>query len=213
MSAVPDKIWLFRMLHWENVEYVLQNGICCREHANADPDYINIGHRQLISDRHTYSVPINGAGELGEYVPFYFAGHSPMLLKIKTGHGSVIQRSQDDIVFIMCDYDVIKQKELSFIFTDRNAKIGLANFYTDPADFDKLHWDIIKAKQWRNDESNMSRQDYKQAEFLIRSHVPTDSIHGLVVKTEARKVHFEQIVKNLGLEIKVYLDNKCKLFY
>jgi len=53
MSVPPDEIRLFRMLHWQNVAYVLEHGICCRGHENADPDYINNGHRGLIEDRDT----------------------------------------------------------------------------------------------------------------------------------------------------------------
>gem|GEM_PF-2024695 len=34
-------------------------------HSNADPNYISIGHRQLISDRDQHPVGIKGKGVLG----------------------------------------------------------------------------------------------------------------------------------------------------
>jgi len=84
---------VFRMVHANNVEYILKNGICCRTHPLADPDYINIGDTHLITQRDEYMVPINPPdGNLGDYVPFYFGGHSPMLLNIKTGHRGVSKR-------------------------------------------------------------------------------------------------------------------------
>jgi len=201
------------MLHWENVAFVLQHGLCCREHMLADPDYINIGHRQLITDRQDYPVPIKDAGNLGDYIPFYFAGHSPMLYLIKNGYQGVEARRQEDIVFILCDFDKIKVQSLPFIFTDRNAKLKLAKYYTHELDFDQLDWEIIKSKQWNNDLNNLSRQDYKQAEFLVRDHLPVECIHRLVVKTEKRKLHLDTLIADLEIEIEVNVDINCKLYY
>lgn len=211
--VVPENIFLYRMVHWENVEYILRKGLCCHDHENADPDYINIGHRQLITDRHNHPVKLADAGNLGEYVPFYFAGHSPMLLLIKNGNQGVIKRPQEDIVYIVCKFETIETTDLNYIFTDRNAKISIANFYSNKQDFEKLHWDSIKSKYWHNDESNLSRQDYKQAEFLIKNHVPFQYIHAIVVKNEERKLYFEELLAKLALDINVYVDTACKLYY
>lgn len=201
------------MVHWQNVEYIIQNGLCSREHPKADPQYINIGHRQLIADRHEYSIPLPGAGSLGEYVPFYFAGHSPMLFLIINGYGGVVQRPQEDIVFIVSTVDQVSAQGLEFIFTDRNAKIAIAEYFNDLKDLDKIHWDIVKSRHWANDESNIARRDFKQAEFLVRHYLPVQCITFVVVKTEQRKAYFEEIISNLGLSIQVYVDYKCKLYY
>nr|WP_294861597.1 DUF4433 domain-containing protein [uncultured Fluviicola sp.] len=206
-------ISLYRMVHWQNVAYILQHGMCCRGHELEDPNYITIGMRSLIADRHDYPVPLENAGNLGEYVPFYFAGHSPMLFLIKKGYSGVEQRPQEDIVFFMCKFEAIKQAGLPFVFTDRNAKIAVASYYRDEADFGKLNWEIIGAHDWANDENKLDRRDLKQAEFLVHRHVPVSCIHALVVKTKERKVYFDNLIRNLGLEIKVYVDEKRKLYY
>lgn len=201
------------MVHWQNVEYILRNGMACREHENADPDYINIGMRSLIEDRHVHPIPVLGAGNLGEYIPFYFAGHSPMLYLIKNGYGGVTKRPQNDIVFILVKYESIKEAALPFVYTDRNAKLAVAKFYTKEDDFDKLNWSVIRSKQWDNDNTQLSRRDLKQAEFLVRQHIPVTRIYALVVKSEDRKQYFENIITTLGLTIKVHIDNGCKLYY
>lgn len=211
--SVSEKIHLFRMVHWENVEYILRNGLCCREHANSDPNYINIGHRQLITDRHDHPIAIPGAGNLGEYVPFYFAGHSPMLYLIMNGFKGVEKRPQDDIVYFVSDFSKIEEAGLKYIFTDMNAKLAVVNFFNDKKDFDKLKWDIVKNSNWKNDENNIARQDYKQAEFLVRSHVPIECITHLVLKTSAREDHYRQLINDLNLDIEVVVDNNCKLYY
>jgi hypothetical protein len=186
--------------------------LCCREHPNYDPDYVEIGHRQLISDRHTYQVKIHNYGSLGEYVPFYFGGHTPMLYLIMNGYKGVTQRPQDEIVFLASDHDTIKAAGLQYFFTDMNAKIALASHFNQEADFDKLKWDIIYHKDWSNN-SGIGRQDYKQAEYLVKHHVPLTCIQFLVVKTAARKAHFDKLIAQMGLQIPVYEDKSCKLYY
>lgn len=213
MGNRPDVIWLFRMVHWQNVAYILENGICCKTHEDADPNYIDIGMRSLIMDRHTHPIPLQNAGNLGEYVPFYFAGHSPMLYLIMKGYSGVTQRPQNDIVYIVVNFEAIKESQLPFVFTDRNAKIAVAHFHTDEEDLDKLNWDVIRSRDWSNDNDNLERRDLKQAEFMVRNHLPVKCIHALVVKTEERKLFFEQIITKLDLPIKVVLDNKRSLYY
>lgn len=211
--AEPENIFLYRMVHWQNVEYILINGLCSREHENADPEYINIGHRQLITDRHNHPVKLENAGNLGEYVPFYFAGHSPMLYLIMNGYQGVTQRPQKDIVYLVCKLEAIENSDLDYIFTDRNAKIEIAKFYNNLEDLKHLQWDIIASKDWKNDETNLSRQDFKQAELLVRNQVPVKYIHGIVVKNEERKLYIEELLTKLALDIKVHIDVNSKLYY
>ncbi|MCG8319836.1 MAG: DUF4433 domain-containing protein [Cytophagales bacterium] len=211
--SVPKSVLLYRMVHWKNVQHILQHGICSRQHPDMDPKYINIGHGQLITDRHEHPIPLPNAGNLGEYVPFYFAGHTPMLYVIMNGYQGIEQRSQEDIVFLVSTFDKIKKANLEFVFTNMNAKIALAEFYNNESDFNKIHWNIVKAKQWANDESNLSRRDYKQAEFLVRDHVPISCISSIVVKSDKRKAHFEKMLLQMGLSIKVLVDKNCNLYY
>jgi len=201
------------MVHLDNVRYILQNGICCREHPLADPNYIDIGHRQLIQDRHTHVVPISDRGRLGQYVPFYFAGHSPMLYLIINGYQGVQQRSQEDIAFIVSSVSRVKELGLPFLFTDRNAKISLAKFFEDERDFDKLKWDVILSQDWKNTESDIARRDYKQAEFLVWDYAPVSAIECLVVKTEAKKRILEEMIANMGGSVPVFVDERNKLYY
>ena len=97
----PDIIKIYRIVHIDNVEHLLKNGMYHRGHANADPNYINIGDSDLIAQRHDYPVGINPpGGALGEYVPFYFGPLSPMLLNIKTGYRA-LYRDLSEILFTL----------------------------------------------------------------------------------------------------------------
>jgi hypothetical protein len=77
---------IFRLIHFDNLEDTLRNGMYSRNSGHIVPNFVNIGDTTLIKQRETFTVPVNPPnGNLGDYIPFYFAGHSPMLLNIKTG--------------------------------------------------------------------------------------------------------------------------------
>lgn len=211
--AIPNPVYIFRMVHWQNIQYILTHGLCCKDHENTDPNYISIGHQQLIEDREDYIIPINGYGTLSEYIPFYFWGHSPMLFMIANGLQGVKRYPQEDIVFIIVDSARIIEDGLPYVFTDRHAKVKLANFSTNPSDLQSLRWDIIKAKDWRNTEDDFQRRDFKQAEFLVKNHIPVSYIDRIIVKNELKKTEIEEIVSNLGLDIPVIVAREGKLYY
>src|SRR5690606_25951810 len=110
------------------IEYILRHGLCSNNHILKDPQYINIGHPQLIADRYEYPIPLVGYGNLGEYISFYFWGHSPMLYLIMHGFKGVTQFPQEDIVYLVIDSKQIIEADFQYVFTDRHAKVKLAKF-------------------------------------------------------------------------------------
>lgn len=211
--STPDPVYLFRMVHWQNIQYILTHGLCSKNHRLADPNYINIGDRMLIAAREDYIVPITGYGTLGDYIPFYFWGHSPMLYIIMKGYQGVKQYPQEDIVFIVINSADIIAQGGGYVFTDRHAKRKLAQFSTNPKDLHLLKWDIIRSKDWKNTENDFQRMDFKQAEFLVHEHISVDFIYKLIVKNEAKRLEIENIVRNLGLNIPVVIAREGKLYY
>ncbi|WP_164126415.1 type II toxin-antitoxin system toxin DNA ADP-ribosyl transferase DarT [Sphingobacterium luzhongxinii] len=211
--ATPDPVYIFRMVHWQNIEYILTHGLCCKNHQLTDPNYINIGDRTLIAAREDSIVPIPGYGTLGDYIPFYFWGHSPMLYIIMKGYQGVTKYPQKDIVFIVVNSADIIAQGADYVFTDRHAKSTLAQFSTNPDDLHLLKWDVIRSKDWKNTENDFQRMDFKQAEFLVKDHIPVNFINRIFVKTEAKKVEIEIIVRNLGLDIPVIVAREGKLYY
>lgn len=209
----PIPIYIFRMIHFKNIEYVLQNGMCHQEHPKADPEYINIGNPTLIKDRNDYNIKINPpGGKLGEYVPFYFAGHSPMLYQIKTGYG-VTHIPQEDIIFVCCDIsDVISTCD-EWCFTDGHAKNAMSSFYNDLEDLTHIDWEAVNSTIWKNTENDYDKQRKKQAEFLVKHYVPVSCIKYIIVKSEKRKSEVEEIITKLNLSIPVKIDINNKLYY
>jgi hypothetical protein len=188
--------------------------MCCRNHLNADPNYINIGDTDLILQRNTYTVGINPpGGNLGDFIPFYFGGHSPMLLNIKTGYRGITQRPQRDIVFVCCKIEIIVQQCPHWCFTDGHAKNKMTEFFNDVRSLDKVDWKIISEQIWRATEEDEDKPRRKQAEFLVKDFIPTNCIYCLIVKNQNRKDEIEAIVSNAGLNIPVKIDTNNKLYY
>lgn len=210
MSSTSTKIRLFRMVHFQNIPYILTHGILVG--AN-DPNYISIGDSRLINQRKKFLIDNKQHDKLGGYIPFYFSGHTPMLLNIKTGHRGITKREQSEIVFIVCEVNNIVNNCAKWLFTDGHAKDALSNFYEDLKDLDKLDWDLIKSQYWKNTREDNDRMRRKQAEFLVYNKVSLNCIRGLIVKSEERKLEIEKIIQNLGLSLIVHIDKTNKYFY
>lgn len=206
---------IFRMVHFDNLEYVLRNGMCTRNHTLADPDYINIGDSDLISQRQEYPAKIvPPGGNLGDYVPFYFGGHSPMLLNIRTGFRGIKQRPQADIVFVVCSIgSIIKQCPDRWCFTDGHAKNSITHFYNSVDDLIEVDWQVVRDRIWKNTDDDWDRMRRKQAEFLVKDHVPVTCIQCIAVFDKQRKTQVEEIVQRSGLHIPVKTDINRQLYY
>ncbi len=213
-GQVPNIIRVFRIVHIENVEYLLTHGMFTRHHPMADPNYINIGDTNLIGKRNNYPVKINPPnGVLGDYVPFYFGPLSPMLYNIWKGYKGITKRPQSDIVYIVCRVNTIFDLCANWCFTDGHAKAELSDPYNDPAHFSAVDWDMVFEQHWNNTEEDFDRVRRKQAEFLVKEHVPVKCIAGIVTYNEASKVIVENIVNRLGLEIPVKVNPNGYFYY
>lgn len=213
-GTIPNPVWLFRMIHISNLDYALTHGMHTRNHPDADPNYINIGDTGLIAQRTTHSVNINPpGGTLGEYVPFYFAGHSPMLYNIKTGYRGVTQRNQSEIVFVCCRLDVIIANCAEWCFTNGHAKNTMTVFYNNLNDLGKLDWNTIPLLYWNPIQADLQRQWRKQAEFLVKTHIPMNCIGGIIVYDQNAFNIVDALMKKLNLQIPFQIDQKREYFY
>ncbi|HEY0976684.1 MAG TPA: DUF4433 domain-containing protein [Flavobacteriales bacterium] len=212
-GPVPARIDLFRMVHHANVAHILDHGLCNRSHPHFDPDYVDIGHAEIIGRRAAQAVGVQGYGDLGEYVPFYFSGHQPMLLNIITGMYGLPQRPQRDLVLIHCPLARITGAGCRYVYTDGNAKVMISKKYTGPEGMMELDWEAINSSDFRVAEHGKDRIRRKQAEFLVHQHVPVGCIAALIVLDTERREEMEALVTARGLDIKVIEDRNHKWFF
>lgn len=148
MMDVSNHILLYRITHFQNLEFILQNGLHCSNSQTQDPNYVNIGKKDIIGKRGAKPVRLAPSpGMIHEYVPFYFCFRSPMLGSTKVGN-SDFKGTQDEIIYLVSDLKRIKQQGCEFVFTDGQALIAYSKFFDDESDFDKLDWEAIRSRQW-----------------------------------------------------------------
>lgn len=211
MTLAPFK-YIYRLVHHKNVEHILRNGICNKNHRLADPNYINIGHKQLISDRNNVPVIDPPGGTLSDYIPFYFAGHSPMLYNICTGYGSVDKYPQSDLIYICCLLNSVVESKLEWFFTDGNAKNAITSSYNHIDNLNRLDWDVISSNNW-GAVYGQDRQRRKMSEFLVKDYIPVKYIQGIIVKNQTMNEFVSAVLAQLGLKIPVYIDSNNLFYY
>ena len=118
---LPEKAFIWRIVHRDNVPWILRNGMHCKNSKVHDATFCPIGNAELIDKRSTRVVPIAPGGVLADYVPFYFTPFSPMMYNIYTGRGAVPRRANDEICILVSSMHKVAAMGLPFVFTDRHA--------------------------------------------------------------------------------------------
>lgn len=196
---------IYRITHFKNLEFTLLNGLCCRNSTNADPDYINIGHRNLIEKRGRRSVPLKPHGVLNDYIPFYFAPRSPMLYSIFRKNIEGFNGKQTDIIYIVSSIETIKESKIQFVFSDGHAYEMITKFYNKIADLSNIDWKIMGATYWNNTPFDNDRMRKRMAEFLAFQFVPPSCILAIVVFNDRIKNIVDSIQKKCHTKIKTLI--------
>lgn len=206
-------LFIYRMTHIDNVPFIVKNGLWSKLSPVQDPNFVPIGNPDIIDKRTNKKVVvIPPGGVLGEYVPFYFSGHSPMLYNITTGYG-VKKVPQKDIVFLVCDALEIVNAGIPYCFTDGNATSAISKFYNNLYGLRELDWNCIKATIWKNTEDDYDRVRKKMSEFLVKEHVPARFLRGIIVKNPVAEQKVAAFLGDIlpGCYLKV--DTKNEFYY
>lgn len=204
---------IFRMVHVDNLEFLIRNGLWAELSQIHDPEFKTIGNPSVISRRTYKEVGINPpGGVLGEFIPFYFAGHSPMLLNIATGY-NVPLIPQRNIIFLVCDAIELINDGLAWCYTDGNAASSITSFYNTLFNIDTLDWNTIKSTFWNNSLDDMDRMRKKASEFLVREHIETRYIKTIIVRNVLASEKVKVILENNGCNIPVAIDTKNDYYY
>ncbi|HBO3155631.1 type II toxin-antitoxin system toxin DNA ADP-ribosyl transferase DarT [Pseudomonas aeruginosa] len=203
-SLSPQKALIWRIVHRDNLPWILDNGLHCGNSAVKAPGWVNIGNPELTDKRARHPVPLPPGGWLNDYVPFYFTPFSPMLRNIYTGWGGIQKRPNEEIVILVSSLRHIDGIGLPFLFTDSHAYYQWADFYDDLADLDKIDWPLLQRRDFKRDPEDPAKFERYQAEALIHRHLPVGGLLGIVCYTEALKQRIEQEIQARHLNLPVY---------
>lgn len=204
-SFNPQKALIWRIVHRDNLPWILNNGLHCGNSTVKAPNWVNIGNPELTGKRANHPVPLPPGGVLNDYVPFYFTPFSPMLLNIITGRGGIQKQPREAIVFLVSSLHRVAELGLPFLFTDCHAYYEWANFYADLSNLDKIDWPILQARNFKRDPEVPEKFERYQAEALVHQHLPVHALLGIVCYTEVLKQRFEQAIQARNLNLPVHV--------
>ena len=201
----PEKALIWRIIHRDNLPWVLAHGLHCGNSALRAPNWVSIGNSELIDKRARHAVPVPPGGLLNDYIPFYFTPFSVMMRNIRSGRGGVQQRSNDEIVILVSSLHHITKKGLPFLFTNMHAYYRWASYYDDLAHLDQVDWPLLQARDFRRDENDPVKFERYQAEALIHKHCPVSGLIGIVCHSETGKMSAQSQIDANGLNLPIYV--------
>lgn len=199
----PEKALIWRIVHRDNLPWILDNGVHCRNSGQQDPGYVNIGNEDLIDKRAHRAVPIGPGGTLGDYVPFYFTPFSPMMYNIKTGFGGIRRRSNEEIIILVSNLRRVHKLGLRFAFTDRHAYPPLAQYFDDLGQLSAIDWPLLQNRDFKRDPDDPEKVERYQAEALVHHHLPIAGLLGVICYSTEMKGKIERKVADRGLTLDV----------
>ena len=216
--AIPHPLRIFHITAVPNLLSIAKSGML---HSNGLLQKKNIAHANIAyqgaqGKRATKLVAKPPAGVIHDYVPFYFAPRSPMLMAINSGRVEGCPHRQEDIVHFVTTVEAIVAAHLAYVFYDYNATLSIATCYSDLEDLDKIDWELFHesprldgyCKYWHSLMDNLKyvrRMETRQAEFLVHKSVPLNVIKSVGVYSAAKAEQVREIFDDadVGLPVEV----------
>lgn len=196
----PDKALIFRIVHRDNLAWIIGNGLHAGKGARLDPGFVSIGDPDLIEKRRTRPVPREPGGTLGDYIPFYFTPRSVMLHNVLTGHRGIRRRDASEIIILISSLPRLEALSLAFLFTDRHASTGTARFERDLVHRDMIDWRILRGSDYRRDSDDPGKLERYQAEALVKGWMPFSALLGIGCHEDAVRDAVRKQVAGSGLK-------------
>lgn len=209
ITLSPERGWIFRITHIENIPWTLRHGLHCRTSDTCDPDYREIGNPDLIAKRHTRRVPVPPGGTLSDYIPFYFTPYSPMLLNIKTGYAGLRQTPMRDIAILVASLHELKRLGIGFVLTDRHAYLEAAKFTGDLSGLERIDWQILQNRDFKRDPNDPGKFERYQAEALVHRHLPPTALKCILCYSSEQRKRLEAQVEDAGHSIRILERPNC----
>jgi hypothetical protein len=195
--------FIFRITHRNNIPWILDNGLHCRNSGSVDPNFVQIGNADLISKRHHKKAKGPYGGTLSDYVPFYFTPLSPMFYNIKTGWNGITKRANDEIAICYSSLDELIKYGVQFVFTDRHAYLETAQAFTKRSDLEQIDWKILQNRDFKRDMDDLGKVERYEAETLVRTILPVKAFCGIACVNASVAADIQTEVTKRGLSLAV----------
>lgn len=176
--------------------------------------HANIAYQGAQGKRATKLVARPPGGVIHDYVPFYFAPRSPMLMAINDGRVENCPHRQADIAHLVTTVEAIVATDLPYVFYDYNATLDISTCFSNLKDLDKIDWPLFYeqprmdgyCKYWNSRVDNdkyVLRMETRQAEFLVHRGVPFKLIDCVGVFNSEKAAEVQEIFAKAHIDIPV----------
>lgn len=172
---------IFRLIHVDNIPWVLRHGLQCFNSEIRSEHYVSIGDHDLITKRCTRIIRDDPPISLADCVPFYFTPWTPMQYAIAKNRQDLAHYPPEDLAFIVTSIPRLQDAHRRFFVSDRHAFMKYAEFTEDSLPEQELPW-----QQWQSihfDRSTIDPSDYEryQAEVLVYQELPMHETLGVAL--------------------------------
>lgn len=203
---------LFHFTHVDNLEEILRAGALMSD-AKVEARGLlrnECGNPAIKERRRQRDVPCSPGGVVADYVPFYFAARSPMMLKIKSGHVPTFEGDHRDLVYFVTSVQRILALDLAYVISDRNAAVGVADFANDATVLGDLtstgpdnafvDWPVMNLTYWQDTLEYPDRMERRMAEFLVYDECPLAAIAGIAAQNSGIRDTVERMFDEAGFD-------------
>ena len=185
--------FIYHFTSIDNLESIIDEGLLSTNlKIEAGVVHENIANSQIQERRSTMEVTCGPGGVVHDYVPFYFAKRTPMLLNIVKSKNF----DQIDIIYLAIPIERLMDKDV--VFTEASANTVIPpNFYSNPKDMSKLKWGIIDSWKWSYHDDDERHQ--KMAEALIHKKIEITDVSYIVAWNKNFKNHIKNVLKEYGV--------------
>jgi hypothetical protein len=203
-SLNSQKALVWRIVHKDNIPWILQHGLHAGNSHTQSPDWVHIGNPELTEKRARHNVPVSPGGVLNDYVPFYFTPFSPMLRNISTGWGGITKRYNEDIVILVSSLRKLKEMGYPFVYTNSHANYIWSNFYTDLTDLNQIDWPLLQTRDFKRNPDDPGKFERYQAEALVYECCPIEALMGMVCYSDNTKQQLDVLTGQYGHKLDVH---------
>lgn len=196
----PRDRWVLHFTHLDNLSAIVDSGgLVCDVAAQRGLTRADVGHPEIKEIRRRRAVPVGPGGQVGDYVPFYFAPRSPMMFRIACDHRDQVAGRYSDgdrpLVYLATTIGAVIDAGLEWSATDGNAATATTQFTVDLAQLDEMvDWPLMRAERWSNTPDDPDRQRRRMAEFLVHRQMPFSVIRRIAVCSEAYVDRVQEII-------------------
>lgn len=199
---------IYHFTHIDNIPNIIAAGGLLADGQTNGRMQVEVGDQAIKTRRRELVVPKSPGGVPADYVPFYFAPRSPMMLCIKSGRVPQYQEGQEPLIYLTSTARLMASQGIPYLFTDGNCASRVTSYYDDLSDLGMVDWSIMRATIWRDTADDPDRKRRRMAEFLMHRFAPLQAINGMATMTTRMESRLTSILAEHGHAMNVKVQRE-----